>query len=136
MGMDSRKYNADSTAEAVHLVMSPGESVAHVSVHLGISEATLGNWVLRWKQDHAGDVEEEPVTPPAELAARTAEALDIAYRSAASGQLEWRAGMKESKVDVPGCHIEAADCAEPSGPTGIYIARALSSGRLMGYPLE
>ena len=63
MGMDSRKYSADFKAEAVHLVMSSGESVAHVSGDRGINQATLGNWVLRWKQDHAGDAEEEPLTP-------------------------------------------------------------------------
>ena len=63
MGRDSRKYSADFKAEAVHLVMSSGESVAHVSGDRGINQATLGNWVLRWKQDHAGDAEEEPFTP-------------------------------------------------------------------------
>ena len=70
MGMDSRKYSADFKAEAVHLVTSSGESVAHVARDLGMNEGTLGNWVLRWKPDHAGDVEEEPLTPTerAELA--------------------------------------------------------------------
>ena len=43
MGMDSRTHSADFKAEAVHLVMSSGESVAHVSGDLGISEATRGN---------------------------------------------------------------------------------------------
>lgn len=47
----------------MHLVTSSGQSVAHVARDLGIKEGTLGNWVLRWKQDHASDVEEGPLTP-------------------------------------------------------------------------
>jgi transposase-like protein len=70
MGREHRKFTADFKAEAVQLVASSGGSVAHVARDLGINEGTLGNWVLRWKQDHAGDVEEEPLTPTerAELA--------------------------------------------------------------------
>ena len=62
MGREHRKFTADFNAEDVQLVASPSDSVAHVARDLGINEGTLGKWVLRWKQDHAGDVKEEPLT--------------------------------------------------------------------------
>jgi transposase-like protein len=63
-------FSADFKAEAVQLVASQGGPAAHAARDLGLNEGKLGNWVLRWKQDHAGDVEEEPLTPTerAELA--------------------------------------------------------------------
>ncbi|MDQ1247222.1 MAG: transposase, partial [Actinomycetota bacterium] len=58
-----REFSEEFKAEAVALVISMGHPVAHVARDLGINEGTLGNWVLRYRQDHPDEVEEEPLTP-------------------------------------------------------------------------
>lgn len=63
MGTQRREFSAEFKAEAVHLVISTGHPVAHVARDLGINEGTLGNWILRFRQDHPEQVKEEPLTP-------------------------------------------------------------------------
>ena len=63
MARQRREFSEEFKAEAVALVISTGHPVAHVARDLGIHEGTLGNWVLRFRQDHPEQVEEEPLTP-------------------------------------------------------------------------
>lgn len=63
MSTERRKYSPEFKAEAVKLVLETGQPVAHVARDLGLHEGTLGNWVNAWRKDHAGEVEEDPLTP-------------------------------------------------------------------------
>jgi len=49
-----RNYTAEYREEAVRLVDS-GRSVAAVARELGVNEGTLGNWVNRYRREHADD---------------------------------------------------------------------------------
>ena len=84
----------------MRLVTSSGESVAHVARDLGINEGTLGNWVLRWKQDHASDVEVEPLTPTerAELARLRKE--NATLRMERESRIKIRALLREADEQV------------------------------------
>ena len=62
MGRDRRKYTPEFRAEAVALVLSSKLPVAQVARDLGINEGTLGNWVVIWRAEHAGEIPEEPLT--------------------------------------------------------------------------
>ena len=50
-----RQYTAEYREEAVRLVLDSGRSIATVARELGINEGTLGNWVNRYRREHAGD---------------------------------------------------------------------------------
>jgi len=63
MARQRREFSEEFKAEAVALVIGTGHPVAHVARDLGINEGTLGNWVLRFRQDHPEQVVEEPLTP-------------------------------------------------------------------------
>jgi transposase len=50
-----RNYTAEYREEAVRLVLDSGRSVAAVARELGVNEGTLGNWVNRYRREHADD---------------------------------------------------------------------------------
>jgi transposase-like protein len=50
-----RQYTAEYREEAVRLALDSGRSVAAVARELGVHEGTLGNWVNRYRREHAGD---------------------------------------------------------------------------------
>ena len=50
-----RQYTAEYREEAVRLVLDSGRSIATVARELGINEGTLGNWLNRYRREHAGD---------------------------------------------------------------------------------
>ncbi len=62
MGRDRRKYTPEFRAEAVALVVSSNQPIAQVARDLGLNDGTLGNWVAKWRSEHAGEVPEEPLT--------------------------------------------------------------------------
>lgn len=57
MARQRREFSEEFRAKAVALVISTGHSVAHVARDVGINEGTLGNWVLRFRQDHPEQIE-------------------------------------------------------------------------------
>ena len=59
-----RKYSPEYRDEAVKLVTETSRPIAAVARELGINEGTLGNWVNRYRQEHAGD------DPPLEVSER------------------------------------------------------------------
>lgn len=63
MATERRKFSPEFKAEAVKLVLETGQPVAHVARDLGLHEGTLGNWVNAWRKEHAGEAEEDPLTP-------------------------------------------------------------------------
>ena len=50
-----RQYTAEYREEAVQLVLASGRPIAVVARELGVNEGTLGNWVNRYRREHAGD---------------------------------------------------------------------------------
>jgi len=55
-----RKYSPEYRDEAVKLAIETSRSIAVVARELNINEGTLGNWVARYRNEHAG--EEPPLT--------------------------------------------------------------------------
>lgn len=55
VGQGRRQYTAEYREEAVRLVLDSGRSIATVARELGINEGTLGNWLNRYRREHAGD---------------------------------------------------------------------------------
>ena len=55
MTQGRRNYTAEYREEAVRLVLESSRSVAAVARELGVNEGTLGNWVNRYRREHADD---------------------------------------------------------------------------------
>ena len=55
-----RVFCPEFREDAVKLVIDSSRPVAQVARELGIGEATLGNWVNKYRRDHAG--EEAPLS--------------------------------------------------------------------------
>ena len=49
------KYSREFRDEAVKMVIETSRPIAAVARENGINEGTLGNWVNRYRQEHAGD---------------------------------------------------------------------------------
>jgi len=54
MGRTS-KYSPEFREEAVKMVIETSRPIAEVARENGINEGTLGNWVNRYRKEHAGD---------------------------------------------------------------------------------
>jgi transposase-like protein len=50
-----RNFSPEFRDEAVKLVIDSSRPTAQVARELGIGEATLGNWVNKYRRDHAGE---------------------------------------------------------------------------------
>ncbi len=57
MGRNRRTFSPEFREDAVKMVIDSSRPIAQVARELGIGEATLGNWVNRYRRDHA---DEEP----------------------------------------------------------------------------
>ena len=55
MVRDRRTFSPEFREDAVKLVSDSSRPIAQVARELGIGEATLGNWVNRYRRDHAGE---------------------------------------------------------------------------------
>ena len=68
MARKYQKFNPEFREQAAKLVVEGQRSTAEVAREYGIGETTLGNWVKKYRLDHAG--EEPPLELPerAELA--------------------------------------------------------------------
>ncbi len=55
-----RKFTAEFKAEAVKMVIETSRPVAEVAREIGVNEGTLGNWVNKYRVEHAD--EEPPLT--------------------------------------------------------------------------
>jgi transposase-like protein len=55
-----RKYSPEFKEEAVKMVIETSRSVAEVAREIGVNETTLGNWVAKYRAEHAG--EEPPLS--------------------------------------------------------------------------
>ena len=55
-----RRFSPEFKAEAVRLVINTSRPIAEVAREIGVHEGTLGNWVNKYRAEHAGD--EPPLT--------------------------------------------------------------------------
>jgi transposase len=55
-----RKFSPEYRDEAVKMAIETSHPIAVVARDLNINEGTLGNWVARYRKEHAG--EEPPLT--------------------------------------------------------------------------
>lgn len=55
-----RRFSPEFKAEAVRLVIDTSRPIAEVAREIGVHEGTLGNWVNKYRAEHAGD--EPPLT--------------------------------------------------------------------------
>lgn len=55
-----RSFTPEFKDEAVKMVIESGRPVAEVAREIHVNEGTLGNWVNRWRAEHAED--EPPLT--------------------------------------------------------------------------
>ena len=55
MVRNRRTFSPEFREDAVKLVIDSSRPIAQVARELGIGEAALGNWVNRYRRDHAGE---------------------------------------------------------------------------------
>ena len=65
MSGSRRKFSPQFKAEAVQLVLQSGDSIAQVARDLQVNEGTLGNWVMKWREENP---EPEPDLSPVDRA--------------------------------------------------------------------
>jgi transposase-like protein len=62
-----QKYSPEYREEAAKLVVETSRPIADVARELGIGETTLGNWVKAYREAHADDEPELPISERARL---------------------------------------------------------------------
>lgn len=62
MVQSRRTFSPEFREDAVRLVIDSSRPIAQVARELSVGEATLGNWVNKYRRDHAG--EEPPLDVP------------------------------------------------------------------------
>ena len=67
MARSKRSFSPEFREDAVKLVIDSSRPTAQVARELGIGEATLGNWVNKYRRDHAGDEPQLDVSDRARL---------------------------------------------------------------------
>lgn len=60
MAQRRKKFSPEFKDEAVKMVIEGSRPIAQVAREIQVNEGTLGSWVSRYRQDHAG--EEPPLT--------------------------------------------------------------------------
>jgi transposase-like protein len=61
------KYSPEYREEAAKLVVETSRPIADVARELGVGETTLGNWVRTYREAHAADEPELPISERARL---------------------------------------------------------------------
>jgi transposase len=51
----NKSFSPEFRDEAVKMVIETSRPVAVVAKELGINDSTLGNWVIHYRREHAGD---------------------------------------------------------------------------------
>lgn len=71
MVRNKRAFSLEFREDAVKMVIENSRPIAQVARELGINEGTLGNWVNKYRRDHAG--EEPPLNVSERARLREAE---------------------------------------------------------------
>ena len=67
MARKYEKYSPEYREEAAKLVVETSRPIADVARELGVGETTLGNWVRTYREAHAADEPELPISERARL---------------------------------------------------------------------
>ena len=67
MPENRRKYSAEFKDEAAKLVVETSRSIAEVAREIHVNEGTLGTWVAKYRDEHAGDEPALSITERARL---------------------------------------------------------------------
>ena len=67
MARKYEKYSPEYREQAAKLVVETSRPIADVARELGVGETTLGNWVRAYREAHAADEPELPVSERARL---------------------------------------------------------------------
>ncbi len=60
----SGRYTPEFREQAVHDVIDTSRPVAQVAKELGLVEQTLGNWVKKYRDQHAGEIPDQELSEP------------------------------------------------------------------------
>ena len=71
------KYSPEFREEAVKMVIETSRPIVEVAREHGINEGTLGNWVNRYRKEHAGDEPELELSERARLREVERELRDV-----------------------------------------------------------
>jgi transposase-like protein len=71
------KYSPEFREEAVKMVIETSRPIVEVARENGINEGTLGNWVNRYRKEHAGDEPELELSERARLREVERELRDV-----------------------------------------------------------
>lgn len=71
------KYSPEFREEAVKMVIETSRPIAEVARENGINAGTLGNWVDRYRKEHAGDEPELGLSERARLREAERELRDV-----------------------------------------------------------
>lgn len=74
MAKKYQRYTPEFREQAARLVVEGQRTIAEVAREYGLGETTLGNWVKKYREDHAGE------EPPLELSER-AELAELRRRN-------------------------------------------------------
>ncbi|MFD9823568.1 transposase [Streptomyces violascens] len=55
MAQKRRKFSPEFRDEAVKMVVVESRPIAEVAREIQVNEGTLGTWVTRYRQEHAGE---------------------------------------------------------------------------------
>lgn len=67
MARKYEKYSPEYREQAAKLVVETSRPIADVARELGVGETTLGNWVRAYREAHATDEPELPISERARL---------------------------------------------------------------------
>lgn len=73
MAQKRRKFSPEFRDEAVKMVVVESRPIAEVAREIQVNEGTLGTWVSRYRQEHAGEEpppEHQRARPPARAGSR------------------------------------------------------------------
>lgn len=68
MAKKYQKYTPEFREQAAKLVVESGRSIAEVAREYGLGETTLGNWVNKYRREHADEEPQLELSERAELA--------------------------------------------------------------------
>ncbi|WP_143222853.1 transposase, partial [Actinomyces oris] len=71
------KYSEEFKAQVVREVIEKDRTIASVAASYGLVAQTVGNWVARYKKEHATDLDRKKASESAEIAKLRAEVREL-----------------------------------------------------------
>jgi transposase len=81
-----RKYTPEFKDEAARMVVETSRGIAEVAREIHVNEGTLGNWVAKYRIDHAGEEPPLSITERARLRELEKENRELRMKAAFLGK--------------------------------------------------